>query len=119
MRSLGIIASSPGGFEFDNPALEPFWQQMEALEEARDFETLIPMEIDFWLEGPNQPRGRTGSELRALMERWGHENYSGTGREAQPQPLEPRANGRLPEVGVPTLVAWVISTNRRSRPRDR
>src|SRR3954447_18250932 len=43
VRSLGVIASTPGGFAFDDPALEPFWEQMEALEEARDFETLIPM----------------------------------------------------------------------------
>lgn len=106
VRSLGIIASSPGGFEFDDPSLAPFWQRMEALEESRDFETLIPMEVDFWLEGPDQPRGRTGPELRAKMERWGHENYEGPGRDAQPQPLEPRAAGRLSEVRVPTLVAW-------------
>jgi pimeloyl-ACP methyl ester carboxylesterase len=100
------MASTPGGFEFDDPASDPFWQRMEALEEARDFEALIPMEVDFWLEGGGQPRGRTGPELRAKMERWGHENYLGPGRDAQPQPLEPRAVGRLSEVRVPTLVAW-------------
>jgi pimeloyl-ACP methyl ester carboxylesterase len=106
VRSLGIIASNPSGFEFDDPDSEPFWERMEALEQARDFDTLIPIEVDYWLEGPGQPRGRTGPELRALMERWGHENYDGSGREAEPQPLEPRAAKRLGEVRVPTLVAW-------------
>jgi 3-oxoadipate enol-lactonase len=106
VRSLGIVASTPGGFEYDDPAFEPFWQRLEALEEARDFEALIPLEVDLWLEGPGQPRGRTGPELRALMERWGHENYLGPGRDAQPEPMEPRAAGRLSEVGVPTLVCW-------------
>ncbi len=106
VRSLGLFASTPGGFDFDDPASEPFWQRMEALEEARDFETLIPLEVDFWLEGEGQPRGRTGPELRARMERWGHENYFGPGRDAQPQPLEPRAVERLPDVRVPALIAW-------------
>jgi pimeloyl-ACP methyl ester carboxylesterase len=106
IRSLALVAASPSGFEFDDPASEPFWQRMEALEEARDFETLIPLEVDFWLEGEGQPRGRTGPDLRAKMERWGHENYLGPGRDAQPQPLDPRAAGRLSEVHVPVAVSW-------------
>src|SRR4051794_33235539 len=84
VRSLGIVASTPGGFDFDDPSFEPVWQRLEALEEARDYDALIPLELDVWLERPGQPRGRTGPELRALMERWGHENYSGDKRDAQP-----------------------------------
>lgn len=106
VRSLGIIASSPSGFDFEDPTLGALWPQMEALETAGDFEALIPMEVDLWLEGVGQPRGRTGSELRERMERWGHENYSEGRSYGQPRPLEPPASGRLEEVHVPTLVAW-------------
>jgi 3-oxoadipate enol-lactonase len=106
VRSLALLGSSPSGFEHEDPTLETAWLEMEALEEAHDYAALIPLEIDFWLEGPGQPRGRTGPALRAPMERWGADNYADGREYGHPQPLEPPAFGRLSDVGVPALVAW-------------
>jgi pimeloyl-ACP methyl ester carboxylesterase len=106
VASLMLFGASPGGFDFEDPSMAPLWQRSEALEEAGDWDALVELEVDMWLEGVGQPQGRTGSDLREKMTRWGHDNYSEGRLYGQARSLEPRAVGRLGEVAVPSLVAW-------------
>jgi 3-oxoadipate enol-lactonase len=106
VSALVMVGSTPGGFDFESEAMAPIWQRSEELENAGDWDSLVDLEADVWLEGPGQERGRTGSELRERMRRWGRENYSEGRSWGQPRPLDPPAAGRLNEVSIPTLVAW-------------
>jgi pimeloyl-ACP methyl ester carboxylesterase len=106
VASLILVGSTPSGFDFESEAMAPVWQRSEDLEKAADWDALIELEVDVWLEGPGQLRGRTGADVREKLTRWGHENYSEGRQWGQPRPLDPPAAGRLAEVRVPVLVAW-------------
>jgi 3-oxoadipate enol-lactonase len=82
------------------------WERSMELEKARDWPALVELEVDMWLEGPGQTRGRTGPRLRELMTHWGLENYTDARKYGTPIPLDPPAAGRLGEVTVPTQVIW-------------
>ncbi|MEA2623719.1 MAG: hypothetical protein QOH61_2629 [Chloroflexota bacterium] len=103
---LVIAGSTPSGFELEDLEMAPVWERAEALEQAGDWEALVELEADVWLEGPGQPRGRAPAELRQRMIAWGRENYTDGRGYGQPRPLDPPATGRLSEVDVPTLVIW-------------
>lgn len=106
VSALIIVASSPGGFEHEAPEMETRWAELERLEEAKDWEALVEAETQVWVDGPGQPSDRVDADVRARMTQWNLENYRAEGGNGRPQPLEPRAVGRLFEVVVPTLVMW-------------
>jgi pimeloyl-ACP methyl ester carboxylesterase len=86
--------------------MDATWTQVEALEEAGDWEPLVDLETQIWTDGIGQPPDRVRPDVRERMVRWNLENYRAEGGNGQPQPLQPPAAGRLAEVGVPTLVTW-------------
>lgn len=106
VRSLVLVASTPGGFEHEDAALDELWTRMEKLYEAKDWEALVELETALWTDGPGQPTGRVDGGVRRRMVEWNLWNYRAEPGEGIPQPLDPPAVGRLTEVSVPTLVMW-------------
>src|SRR4051812_4290138 len=59
VRSLTLVASGLGGFEApDDPVVGELEAGMEALYEAKDYETLVELETQEWTDGPGQPATR-------------------------------------------------------------
>jgi pimeloyl-ACP methyl ester carboxylesterase len=79
---------------------------MERLEASQDWDALVEMEVDLWVEGHGQPRGRADASLRRRMTEWNVENYRNAPGQGKPRPLDPPAVGRLGDLRVPVLVAW-------------
>jgi 3-oxoadipate enol-lactonase len=102
--ALILVASGLGGHE--EPESDIDWDELERLEEARDWARLVERETEIWVDGPGQPPGRVDPAVRRQMIEWNLENYRGDHPAGQPQRLEPAAAGRLHEIGVPTLVCW-------------
>lgn len=106
VSALIIVASTPGGFEFDEPEMKPLFEEMEQLYQSKEWERLVELETALWTDGPGQPSDRVDADIRRRMIEWNLENYRPEPGEGRPQPLEPRAVGRLEEVTVPTLLMW-------------
>lgn len=106
VRSLVLVASGLGDFDYDDPRLADLWPEMERLEEAKDWEALVEMETKLWTDGPGQPVDRVDPDVRHKMVEWNLENYRAEQIANQVQRLDPPAVGRLAEINVPTLVTW-------------
>ena len=105
VSALIIGATSPSGFDFAEPEMEPLWEEMERLEAADDWDAVVDLGTRLWTDGLGQPEDRVSPDVRRRMRTWDRDNYRGQGQ-GQPQPLQPSATGRLAEVHVPTLVTW-------------
>ncbi len=94
----------PGDDEKSKVEAQMFKEMREAWEQ-RDMAKVEEMELDMWVEGPMQPRGRA---LRAVRERVHEMNANAfkvqAAAEPKPQMIDPRAAGRLAGINVPTLV---------------
>ena len=102
-RSLTVAAGSVGGYE------SPFtsavdWDEVEAWEDAKDWDRLTEFETAFWVDGPGQPRDRVAPEIRAMVMDWIASNYQSDKEAAIPQPLNPPAEVRLDDLHAPLLV---------------
>jgi 3-oxoadipate enol-lactonase len=106
VRSLTWVAGGVRGFEAEDPRLEQTWKEMEAAEEARDWERVVELDTMVWTDGPGQPADRVDPALRRQMIEWGLTNY----RAEQPanQPIQPEiiAAEHLPQIRVPTFAIW-------------
>ncbi len=104
--ALISVAGGVGGYESEPPeGVElPPWDEMERLEEARDWDSLAELETQVWVDGWGQPRDRVDTALRRRVKDWILANYRADIAFGKPQPLVPPAAERLGEVGVPTLV---------------
>ncbi len=74
------------------------------LMEQQDFEQLIELGLEIWLDGPMQSRDRVSPQVRARAREmcWGVGMHMAEGSHAEP--LQPPAYGRLNEILAPTLV---------------
>jgi pimeloyl-ACP methyl ester carboxylesterase len=112
VSALVAVACGPGGFEPTaeeeaTPAfveLRATFDEVEAIEEARDWEALVERELEMWVDGPGLPPDRVDPAIREQMREVGKRNYANYVTDGRPQPLRPPAVGRLGEVEVPTLV---------------
>ena len=104
VRSLVVAAGGIGGYESPDDADESTFAQSEAWFEAKDWESLSDWETAYWADGPGQPTDRVDPAIRAKVHDWILTNYRAEKEEGRPQPLEPRAVGRLGEIRVPLLV---------------
>jgi pimeloyl-ACP methyl ester carboxylesterase len=107
VRSLTLVAAGLGGFEApDDPRALELEKDMEALYEAKDYETLVELETQEWTDGPDQPATRVDPELRRKMIEWNLDNYRAEQENDHNERLQPPAAERLSEIDVPTLVTW-------------
>lgn len=106
VRSLVWVAGGIRGFDVDDPRLTETRDELERLEEARDWERLVELETQVWTDGPGQPPDRVEPELRRQMIAWNMENYLADQQANQAIPPELPAAERLHEIDVPVLAMW-------------
>lgn len=103
-RSLVFAAGGISGYE--SPAAGPpeSYQELERMEERKEWEALADWETSHWVDGPDQPADRVDPALRAKVHDWILSNYRAEKVPGTPQPLRPPAVGRLSELRAPLLV---------------
>ena len=106
VRSLTLVGAGMSGFDADDPALTPIFEEIERLWEAKDYAQVAELETQLWTDGPGQPTTRVDPEVRRRMVQWNLENYMAEQEADQVRRLDPPAAGRLAEVTIPTLVVW-------------
>jgi 3-oxoadipate enol-lactonase len=108
VTALVAVAAGVSGFDLpegeEDPNEAAVWEQMEALQEAKNWDELVPLEARWWSDGPFQPEGRAPASVRERLTRWIWESYTRSDGQAEPVPLDPPAAGRLGDIRVPTLV---------------
>ncbi|MGH2516326.1 MAG: alpha/beta fold hydrolase [Ktedonobacterales bacterium] len=101
------VCAGVGGFERTATPTETAYQaEIEAAEKAGDTERVNEMEVHLWVDGlgraPEQVNPAVRQRVREMnglgISRWAEQD------QAQPQPLDPPAAGRLSAIHVPTLV---------------
>src|SRR3954470_4437004 len=106
VTSLVLVVSGTSGFDNDDPALTPMFEEMDRLWNAKDYERAVELETQMWTDGPGQPTTRVDPDVRRRMVEWNMENARAEQEAEQIQRLDPPAAGRLGEVKIPTLVIW-------------
>jgi 3-oxoadipate enol-lactonase len=104
VRSLVVAAGGIGGYQSPEDADESVFEEAEKMLDAKDWAGISEWETAYWADGPGQPAGRVGPELRARVHDWILTNYRAEKVEGSPQPLDPPAVGRLGELHIPLLV---------------
>jgi pimeloyl-ACP methyl ester carboxylesterase len=105
--ALVLVAAGVGGFNAGEQEPEDekaLWPVMEALEEAKDFEKLVDMEVKVWVDGPRQREDRVDPAIREKVRRMDLASYRTHTTGGQPQPVTPPAFHRLGEMTIPTLI---------------
>lgn len=105
-RVWALVLSGAGLGGFESPTTDEdaaFEAEITAAFEAKNFERVAEMEMEMWLDGPKQPKGRVRGPIRELM----HDMIMTElrrGEEVRFAKLSPPAIQRLGEIQVPTLV---------------
>lgn len=104
--ALVWVAGGVSGYEGGEPseAEMTIFNELEALWEEKDWETLSEKEARVWVDGPGQPLNRADLQVRERVRRMIFNNYTLNPEEGQPITMDPPATDRLNEVKVPTLV---------------
>ena len=103
VRSLVFSGGGVGGFDAGAEA-PPGWEEVEAREEAREWDYVAAWETAYWVDGPGQPADRVDPSIRRMVHGWILDTYRAEKEEGIPQPLDPPANERLDELQIPVLV---------------
>jgi len=76
--------------------------------EQHDIARAVEISLELWTDGPGRLPGQAASDVRERVREMTTRNWERPDDEAQaqtpPVPLEPPAIGRLPQIGVPTLI---------------
>ncbi|MEP6775845.1 MAG: alpha/beta hydrolase [Chloroflexota bacterium] len=103
--TLVWVNGGVGGMKFDAPPeLNTWFEKMEALEEAKDWEALTDLEVQTWADGVNQPEGRASEPVRRKLHDMILAGYKRADGNATPRPFQPPAATRLHEVQCPVLL---------------
>lgn len=106
VTALVSVAGGVGGHQGELPegTESPPWDEVERLEEARDWDSLAELETRIWVDGWGQPMNRVDQGLRSQVHDWILTTYQAEKAEGRPIPLQPPAVQRLDEVRMPVLV---------------
>ena len=99
MRSLVFAAGGISGYESPAAASPEDLEELERMEDGKEWEALADWETRHWVDGPTQPADRVDPALRAKVHDWILTNYRAEKESGKPQPLQPPAVGRLSEPG--------------------
>ena len=110
VTALIPVCAGVSGFE-PNPAdIAPeelaYWEQLEAADKAGDVERLNELEVHLWVDGLRRAPEQVNPAARARVREMNGANIARAAEQeqAQSQPLQPPAVGRLGEIHAPTLV---------------
>jgi 3-oxoadipate enol-lactonase len=106
VSALIPVAAGLGGFEVEpTPGEIEAFTELERLEEAKDWDAVIELELRIWIDGIGQPARRVREIRRRVeaMERRIYGERLGDG-DVDVIPLQPRAAGRIAGLRVPALV---------------
>ena len=106
VRSLIWAAGGIRGFEVEDPRLTDIENELERLEEAREWEPLVELETQLWTDGFGQPVDRVDPEIRQKMIQWNLENYRADQQANQPIQPDVPAVELLDRLTMPTLFTW-------------
>jgi pimeloyl-ACP methyl ester carboxylesterase len=106
VTSLVTVCAGLGGFEDVHPTQEEIalFEEMEAAEEAGDWERVADLDVRVWVDGPGQPEGRGDAKVREKVRQMCLNNYRTHTEWGAPIVLDPPAAGRLHEIKVPALI---------------
>lgn len=100
-------AAIQAGFPPLTPSEMALEEAMEAAEAAKDYPTLIDLELQMWIDGPGQPPTRVPAAMRDKTRAMITESYERHRNEdVTPRPLDPPAFQRLGEIRVPVLTIY-------------
>jgi pimeloyl-ACP methyl ester carboxylesterase len=107
VASLTWVAGAVRGLEVDDdPRDAAVVAQVEPLEAARDWETIVELETRLWTDGPDQPATRVDPEVRRKMVQWNLESYRAEQNPSQPIQPDIEAAHALDRLTMPMLAAW-------------
>jgi 3-oxoadipate enol-lactonase len=107
ISGLDEASAIQAGFAPPTPTEMALESALEAAETAKDYPTLIDLELQMWIDGPDQPPTRVAPEMRAKVRTMIAESYERhRDEQATPRPLDPPAFRRLNEIHVPTLTIY-------------
>jgi 3-oxoadipate enol-lactonase len=108
VTALVAVAAGFSGWDFpegqEDKAEIAAYEQMDAADEAGDWQRLADLETAMWADGPGQPEGRCPAPVRERVRAWTLDSYTRVDGKTTPVPLDPPAAGRLGEIHVPTLI---------------
>jgi pimeloyl-ACP methyl ester carboxylesterase len=106
VAALIPVAAGLGGFEVEpTPREIEVFTELEALEEAKDWDAVIEGELRVWIDGIDQPAERVPDIRRRVEPMLRRISGEGGGDdEVDVTPLQPGAAGRIAGLRVPTLV---------------
>lgn len=100
-----LVAGGLGGLGGEPTEAEmALIMEMDAAEEAGEWERVAAMDVRIWADGPLQPEGRAPEALREKMRAMCLNNYTTHATQGKPQPLDPPVSRRLSEIKAPTLI---------------
>jgi pimeloyl-ACP methyl ester carboxylesterase len=92
------------GFEAESTPFETaIYERAEAAEAAGDVEAMAEIEVEMWVDGIGQPPNRAPAWIREAVREMDIPLLRPDRVKGRPIPLEPRAIGRLGELGLPVL----------------
>ncbi|MGW9588550.1 alpha/beta fold hydrolase [Microbacterium sp. NPDC055455] len=106
VRGLVTIGAGPSGFPETplTPREDSLLDAIDAAEGAGDWATYVDLEAEFWAAGPTREPAALDAAFLQRVRELGRANIPLLDDEPRPRPLEPRAYGRLADIGIPTLV---------------
>ncbi|HVB22148.1 MAG TPA: alpha/beta hydrolase [Ktedonobacteraceae bacterium] len=91
-----------------HPEVVRMYTSLEEAFEQHDIARAVEISLELWTDGPGRLPGQAAPDVRERVREMTTRNWERPDDEAQaqtpPVPLEPPAIGRLPKIGVPTLV---------------
>lgn len=105
VSALVLVAGGLGGLGGEPTEAEmALIMEMDAAEEAGEWERVAAMDVRIWADGPLQPEGRAPEGLREKMRGMCLNNYTTHATQGIAQPLVPPVSKRLAEIKAPTLI---------------
>lgn len=106
VSGLVTIGSGPSGFpELELTAREDeLFDELDALDEANDWDELARREVELWDFGPNRSAADLDPDFVASAYALNAVNARHAGEDPTPIPLEPPAYDRVVDIAVPALI---------------
>lgn len=102
--ALVVVGSAPSGYQSEDEAPPPFWDDLVTAWKAGELEQVAEFEVRLWVDGhtrtPDQVDGAIRDKVRAMNLIALHNEKLGLGQE---RPLDPPAMERLADLSIPVM----------------